>query len=137
MPLPGSSDDGNMTSDLALFELMQEIADAERLKPWPSGIYSTTLFKKPDFRVVLISMEADAWMKEHHVDGTTSVQVLKGHIRYTAQGQVYDLQAGSLLTVGASIKHDVESLDESVFLLTISWPDNERLLALPHRGYGA
>jgi hypothetical protein len=42
----------------------------------------------------------------------------------------------SLLTVGASIKHDVEAIEASVFLLTISWPTNQQLLAMQHRGYG-
>lgn len=136
MPTPGSGDDGNMTSDLARFDLTHEIADSEQQKPWPSDIHAKTLYKKNDFRVVLISMATGAQMKEHHVDGTSSVQVLKGHIRYSAQGQAYDLQVGSLITVGASIKHEVESLDDSVFLLTISWPENQQLLAMPHRGYG-
>ena len=42
----------------------------------------------------------------------------------------------SLLTVGASIKHDLEAIAPSVFLLTISWPANQQLLAMQHRGYG-
>ena len=64
------------------------------------------------------------------------LQVLKGHIRYSAHGQTYELQTGNLITVGASIKHEVESLDESLFPLRISWPDNQQLLAMQHRGYG-
>ena len=136
MPIPGSGDDGNMITDLAHFDLTREIADSDQQKPWPSGIYAKTLYKKRDFRAVLISMETAARIKEHHVDGTSSVQVLKGHIRYSAHGQTYDLQTGSLIMLGASIKHEVESLDESVFLLTISWPDNKELLAMQHRGYG-
>jgi quercetin dioxygenase-like cupin family protein len=136
MPIPGSADDGTMTADLAHFDLAEEIATLESHKPWPSGIHAKTLFKKPDFRTVLICMEAEAAIKEHHTDGTSSVQVLKGAIRYRTQGQIYELKTGSLLTLGASIKHDVEAIDESAFLLTISWPDNQELLAMPHRGYG-
>lgn len=136
MPIPGSNDDGTMIADLAHFDLPQEIAESEKRKPWPSGIYARTLYKKSDFRLVLISMEASAEMREHHVDGTSSVQVLKGHIRYSTQGQVYELRAGGLLTLGASIKHEVEAMEESEFLLTISWPAHQELLAMPHRGYG-
>ena len=136
MPIPGSGDDGNMTSDLARFDLTHEIAGSEQQKPWPSGIHAKTLYKKKDFRVVLISMETGAQIKEHHVDGASSVQILKGHVRYSAQGQAYDLQMGCLITLGASIKHEVESLDESGVLLTISWPADQQLLSMPHRGYG-
>ena len=54
MPIPGSNDDGTMLADLAQFDLLNEIAEAEQHKPWASGIYSRTLLKKPDLRVVLI-----------------------------------------------------------------------------------
>jgi quercetin dioxygenase-like cupin family protein len=131
-----SADDGTMIADLAHFDLLYEMAEFEHHKPWPKGIYSKTLFKKKDIRVVLICMEAAARIEEHHADGTSSVQVLKGAIRYQTQGKIYNLQTGSLLTLGASIKHEVDAVVESGFLLTISWPENQELLAMPHRGYG-
>jgi quercetin dioxygenase-like cupin family protein len=136
MAIQVSANDGNMTTELGQFDLASEIADAQKQRPWPSNIYAKTLFKKQDLRIVLISMEPGARMKEHHVDGTSSVQVLKGSIRYSTQGQTYDLRSGNLLTLAASIKHEVESIDDSVFLLTISWPDSRHLQAMQHRGYG-
>jgi quercetin dioxygenase-like cupin family protein len=131
-----SGDDGNMLDELAHFDLEREIADAAQKKPWPSGIHSRTLFKKPDFRLVLIAMEPAARMHEHHADGTLSVQVLKGEISLGIQGRTYDLRAGNLLTLGASLKHEVQSREDSAFLLTIAWPPGEKLLAMQHRGYG-
>jgi len=127
---------GNMIGGLAQFNLADEIADSERKKPWKQGLYAKTLFKKSDFRTVLISMERGARMNEHHADGTISVQVLKGKMRLNVDGKVYDLDAGNLLTLGASIKHDVEAEEDSAFLLTISWPSHQALLAMEHRGYG-
>jgi quercetin dioxygenase-like cupin family protein len=62
--------------------------------------------------------------------------MLKGRIRYGARGEAHDLQSGDLITLGASIKHDVEALEESAFLLTASWPSDQELLAMQHRGYG-
>jgi quercetin dioxygenase-like cupin family protein len=132
MPVPGSGEDGNAAGNFAQFDLMREIADSERQKPWPAGIHARILTKKPDFRVVLISMETGSRLKEHRVDGTSSVQVLKGHIRYSTGGKAYDLQTGSLITLGGSITHEVESVDESAFLLTISCPGNrQRPVSVP------
>ena len=131
-----SKDDGTMIDHIALFDLTREIAESESKKPWQAGHYAKTLFKKPDFRTLLVTMEPESKMKEHHADGTLSVQVLKGQIRFTAHGRVHDLHAGSLVTLGASIKHAVEAVKESAFLLTISWPSNEELLGMKHRGYG-
>jgi quercetin dioxygenase-like cupin family protein len=82
-------------------------------------------------------MEKGAKMNEHHADGTISVQPVKGQIRVRTMGRVHELQAGQLFTLGASIKHDVESLNDSAFLLTIAWPTDQQLRAIPHRGYGS
>lgn len=128
--------DGTMIDKMAQFDLHQEIADSEQKKPWQSGHYAKTLFKKHDLRVVLVVMEDASRMKEHHADGTLSVQVLKGQIRFTVHGKSHDLKEGNLITLSASIRHEVEALQDSAFLLTISWPSNQDLLAMKHRGYG-
>lgn len=136
MTTEGFAEDGTLLKNLAQFDLSQEIADSKWKKPWQAGHYAKTLFKKSDLRVVLISMETATRLKEHHADGAISVQVLKGSIRFTTQGESHDLWPGNVLMLGASIKHDVEALEESTFLLTIAWPDAEKLEALKHRGYG-
>lgn len=131
-----SQQDGTMIDKLAQFDLLKEIADSEQKKPWQSGHNAKTLFKKHDFRIVLITMEDAAKIKEHHADGTLSVQVLKGKIRFRVGGQTHDLSEGNLFTLAASIRHDVEALEDCAFLLTISWPSDEELAAMKHRGYG-
>jgi len=136
MTTEGFADDGTVLKDVAQFDLSQEMADSEWKKPWQAGHYAKTLFKRSDFRVVLISMESDARLKEHHADGAISVQVLKGSIRFTTQGESHDLWPGNILMLGASIKHEVEALEDSAFLLTIAWPDAKKLEGLKHRGYG-
>jgi quercetin dioxygenase-like cupin family protein len=132
-----SLQDGTMVDKIAHFDLLKEIADSEHKKPWPAGLYSKTLFKKHDLRVVLISMQNAAHMKEHHADGTLSIQVLKGRLRVSVNGKPYDLSPGTLFTLGHSIRHDVEAKEDSAFLLTISWPSAEELAAMKHRGYGS
>ncbi|MFZ0662397.1 MAG: cupin domain-containing protein [Acidobacteriaceae bacterium] len=132
-----SADDGIMVATLLQFDLQQEIANAEQKKPWPSGIYAKTLFKKHDFRAVLIIMEPGATMSEHHADGTLSAQVLKGQIQVRLPEKTHTLHAGNLLMLGASIKHDVEAQESAAFLLTMGWPSSQELESLPHRGYGS
>jgi quercetin dioxygenase-like cupin family protein len=132
-----SQQDGTMIDKMAQFDLLKEITNSEQKKPWQSGHSARTLFKKHDFRIVLITMEAAARMKEHHADGTISIQVLKGRIRVTIHGKPHELSVGTLFTLAGSIRHDVEALSESAFLLTISWPSAEELAAMKHRGYGS
>jgi quercetin dioxygenase-like cupin family protein len=132
-----SLQDGTMVDKIAQFDLLKELADSERKKPWPSGIYTKTLFKKHDLRIVLISMQNSAHMKEHHADGTLSIHVLKGQLGVSVNGKPHDLPTGTLFTLGHSIRHDVEAKSDSAFLLTISWPNAEELAAMKHRGYGS
>ncbi|MGH9596844.1 MAG: cupin domain-containing protein [Edaphobacter sp.] len=132
-----SQHDGTMIDKMAEFDLLKEIGDSEQKKPWQSGHDARTLFKKHDMRIVIVTMEPAARIKEHHADGTISIQALKGHIRVTVHGKQHDLHVGNLFTLAASIRHDVEAVEESAFLLTISWPSGDELTAMKHRGYGS
>jgi quercetin dioxygenase-like cupin family protein len=137
MTTEGFANDGTMLNILQQFDLAAEMKISEQQKPWQSGHTARTLFKKPDFRMVLISMDKGAILKEHHADGTISVQVLTGAIRFTAQAQpeaqTHTLHANHILTLAASIKHEVEALEPCAFLLTIAWPTAAALAAMPHR----
>jgi quercetin dioxygenase-like cupin family protein len=136
MTTEGFADDGTMLKELAQFDLAAEMKESEQKKPWPTGHFAKTLFKKSDFRMVLIMMERGAILKEHHADGTISVQVLRGSIDFRVQGETHSLQGSSVLTLGASIKHEIEARDDSAILLTIAWPSGEKLQGMKHRGYG-
>lgn len=119
------------------FDLQQEIAQANAHKPWASGIYSKTLLKQRDMRVVLTMLDANASVNEHHADGSVSVHVLRGRLRMKAQDAEHHLTEGHLLSLPPSVRHDVHALEPSAFLLTISWPDSEKLRSMEHRGYGS
>lgn len=136
MTTEGFADDGTILKDLAQFDLAREMKDSEQRRPWPMGHFAKMLFKKSDFRMVLIMMDQGSILKEHHADGTISVQVLKGAIDFRVHGQVHSLQTNNVLTLGASIKHELEAREESAILLTIAWPTGEKLQGMQHRGYG-
>ena len=78
-----SQQDGTMIDRMAQFDLLKEIADSEQKKPWQSGHNARTLFKKHDFRIVLITMEDAARMKQHHADGTISILNSNGSVDVT------------------------------------------------------
>jgi quercetin dioxygenase-like cupin family protein len=125
------------TADLNVFDLDKEIAEINGQKPWQTGHSAKLLFKAADLRLVLIVMEKGSSMKEHHADGTISVQMLKGSVRFTAQGRTHALAGNGVLTLGASIPHSLDALDDSALLLTVSWPDAAKLETMKHRGYGS
>lgn len=113
-------DDATIPKNLTRFDLAQEMKRSEQERPWAGGHFARTLFKSPDLKILLISMDKGSILKEHHANGTISVQVLKGSIRFTAEAGDHDMQANNVLLLGPAIKHKVEALEDSAFQLTIA-----------------
>jgi quercetin dioxygenase-like cupin family protein len=75
---------------------------------------------------VLIVMKAGARMVDHRVETTASLYVLSGLLRLHLPGKPMDLPALDLLALEANLRHDVEAVEQSAFLLTIGWRDGAR-----------
>jgi len=106
----------------------QEIQKLKNAPAWQQAAErsSETLVKYEDFRIVLVAMKAESRMSHHHADGPISVQGIQGRIRlHLPEGQGVELGPGDILALERGLKHDVEALEESAFLLTISWPRPE------------
>lgn len=61
-------------------------------------------------------------MEGHKTDESISILALTGKLRLHLPEQAVELPAGGLLTLERALPHDVEALEDSSFLLTISWP---------------
>ncbi len=109
---------------LLQFNLPDEIERLQNHDSWQrnSGRSSKTLAKYPDLHVVLILMKAHTRLGQHHVDARISIQLVQGRIRIHLPDRNADLRAGDLLTLDYGILHNLEALEESAFLITISWP---------------
>ena len=104
------------------FDLNAQIEQLKREPAWQNGRNAKTLVKYPDFRIVLMLMKAQTRIEEHHADGRISVQTVAGHIRMHVAGRDFDLPVGHLLALDHEVRHDVEALEDSAFLLTIARP---------------
>jgi quercetin dioxygenase-like cupin family protein len=114
----------NLADSVLQFDLAKEIEQLREEESWQreTGRSSKTLVKQQDFRIVLVLMKADTRMSEHRAEARISIHALRGRMRVHLQGHKIELTAGQLLALDCGLRHDVESLEESAFLLTISWP---------------
>ncbi len=103
------------------FDLNAQIEQLKSEPAWQNGRNAKTMVKYPDFRSVLMVVKAMTRIEEHHADGRISVQTLAGHIRMRVAGNEFDLPVGHLLALDHEVRHDVEALEGSAFLLTIAW----------------
>jgi quercetin dioxygenase-like cupin family protein len=114
----------HLADKLLHFNLSDELRQLREEDSWTrgSGRSSRTLAKYPDFRIVLVLMKPGSEMKEHHADARISIQTLQGRVRLQLSDQAVELGSGELMCLESGIHHDVKALEESAFLITVSWP---------------
>jgi quercetin dioxygenase-like cupin family protein len=130
--------DGTLSGPLLQFDLASELNQLHRDESWlqTTGRSSKTLVKHPDLRIVLIAMKANTRMHEHTAAARISVHSLNGHIQLHLPERTVELPAGHLLVLDQCLPHDVEALEDSAFLLTLSWPpeaESEQCKSHPKR----
>ena len=114
---------GHLTAPLMDFNLEKEIAQLHEEEAWlRTGRNSKTLVKQPDFRIVLIGLKKGGHLEEHSADARISIYTLSGHVKLQLPEQTVDLPSGHLLVIDRALEHDLEALEDSAILLTISWP---------------
>jgi quercetin dioxygenase-like cupin family protein len=114
----------HLADKLLHFNLSDELRQLREEDSWArgSGRSSKTLAKYPDFRIVLVLMKPGSEMKEHHADARISIQTIQGRVRIQLPDQVVELGGGELMCLESGIAHDVKAIEESAFLITVSWP---------------
>ena len=112
-----------LAEPLLQIDFERELEQLRREDSWQreTGRSSKTLAKYPDFRIVLILMKSGTRMQQHKAEGRVSIQQLNGQVRIHLADRKVTLSAGHLLVLDCGVLHDVEALEESALLLTISW----------------
>jgi quercetin dioxygenase-like cupin family protein len=105
-----------------LINLNEEMDKIFSEKPWhETGRNSRTIAKYSNFRIVLAALKQGAALEEHQAKGCISIQVLKGRIRVHISEEVIDISKEKLLALDNAVPHAVEALEDSVFLITMSF----------------
>jgi quercetin dioxygenase-like cupin family protein len=104
--------------EMDLNKFMTEIKQESTWKE--SDRNSITIFKSDSMRIVLVGLHENAELKTHTANGTISVQVLEGAIKFTAELQAVHLEKGQMIALQEKMPHSVIAVRESFFLLTLA-----------------
>ena len=116
-----------LTAPMLTFNLKAEMERLRRQEHWlKDGRISETLVKYSDFRIVLILMQAGTMMQEHKADARISIQGLSGRVVVQLPEKTVELSSGDLLVLEKCLPHDVRAIEDSAFLLSISWPHGDK-----------
>ena len=112
-----------LAEPLLQVDLERELQELRRADSWQrqTGRSSKTLAKYPDFRIVLILMKSGTRMRQQRAEGRVSIQQLKGHVCIHLAHRQVNVSTGHLLVMDCGVLHDIEALEESALLLTLSW----------------
>lgn len=112
-----------LAQPLLQIDVKRELQQLRQEDSWQreTGRSSKTLAKYPDLRIVLILMKGGTRMRQHRAEGRVSIQLLEGRICIHLADRKVNMSAGNLLVLDCGVLHDVETLEESSLLLTISW----------------
>jgi quercetin dioxygenase-like cupin family protein len=125
-PVHRESPEGRLAEPTVIFDLNNATEQLRREPAWQTGDRNAkTLFKKPDLRVVLLTLKTGARMEKHQAPGPITVHLLAGRLRLQLADRAVDLGTGEILSLDGGLTHDVEALDQSTFLLTVAGPVDE------------
>ena len=112
-----------LAEPLLQIDFARELQQLRQEDSWQreTGRSSKTLAKYPDFRIVLILMKSGTRMRQHKAEGRVSVQLLDGLVCVHLADRKVNVSGGHLLVMDCGVLHDVEALEESALLMTISW----------------
>lgn len=99
-------------------------AEIDRFDPTSTGAgrRAETLIKNDRLRVVLVTMRTGAVLQDHNAPGPITIHSVRGSFTVTVGGEERRVDAGSLISIEAGVKHAVRALEDGAFLLTIGGP---------------
>ena len=83
------------------------------------GLASKTLVKQGPMRITLVTVRQGGTLHPHHVEAPSSIQMLRGTMRFMSDGGEVLIAADDLLTLAPSVVHEGTALSDCALLLTI------------------
>lgn len=81
---------------------------------------TTILLKTDSLRLIFRALSAGATLPTHKAPGPITVQVLDGHIEFTAGEQTRPVRKGEILALDNGVPHSVKAVQQSAILITVA-----------------
>ena len=113
----GTAANTDSPSSFSLPELVQQMKQEESWEKTGRG--SKLLQKTKNIRLLLMLLKAGTEIKPHQAPGPITVHCIEGKIKFFAEENEVVLNKGEMLSLQEFVRHSVEAVEESAFLLTV------------------
>ena len=109
-------EDGQVLDLRSVTEEMQ--GDAAYLR---GGHTARTLLRAEDLRVVVVTMKEGSSIAEHRAEHSATIHVVAGSVCVRFRDRKVDLRAGQVVVLEQKVRHAVDAIADSCFVLTLGW----------------
>lgn len=104
------------------FDLQAEVQRLRHGRIWDrTGHNTKVLAKEPRLRVLLTALRAGEKFHERTLEDRVTIQAVSGRLKLQVAGRGYPIQAGHIAVVEPGAEFFAEAIEDSAFLLSISW----------------
>ena len=100
--------------------LMKKSSLAENIVYNENKAAISVLFETETTKEIRVVMKKNQLMKEHKTAFPITVEIFEGAIDFGVDGTVYNLVKGDLVSLEASVPHDLVAVEDSIVRLTLS-----------------
>ncbi len=101
-----------------VFSLLESVGQEEQSQKGKDR--TVVLIKTDNLRVVFRSLSEGSSLPTHKADGPITVQVLDGHIEFTAGSQTSPVPKGHVLGLRSGVPHSLRAVKKSAILITVA-----------------
>lgn len=102
---------------------MQKASLFENLVFNENKVAVSVLVKTANSSEVRILIKKDQMMKEHQAPFPIVIEVFDGSIEFGVNGENHILKRGDIISLDASVPHDLKGIEDSIIRLTIQKQD--------------
>jgi len=119
IPLPREK--RSITSSSFTFDLPTLIENMKQSHSWVKGdLNAMILLNRPDKKILLTAIHERTEVKSFQANDSITLQIIEGKLMFRTRKESVSLKKGQLLTLSEKIKYSMTTMEETVFLLTIS-----------------
>ena len=120
------TDNMSVTSPLVSFDLPSLIENMKHSITWSKGeLNAMLLLNNGDTQVMLTALHEKTEISAFQASDSVTIHIIEGELIFHAVKKTLTIREGQCLTLHDKVKYSLKSIEETVFLLTISHEHNK------------